>query len=63
MEDTLRGFIEETKEKVRNVFMPVRVAVCGRKYSPGLFETLEVIGKEETLKRLKNAIEFLKKNI
>lgn len=63
LENSLRGFIEETGEKVRNVFMSLRVAITGRKFSPGLFETMKVIGKEETLIRIKNAINFLKTNI
>ncbi len=34
------------------MFQPIRVAVCGRKNAPPLFETLEVLGRETTLKRL-----------
>jgi glutamyl-tRNA synthetase len=33
------------------MFQPIRVAVCGRKNAPPLFETLEVLGKETTLAR------------
>jgi glutamyl/glutaminyl-tRNA synthetase len=35
------------------------VAVCGRKNAPGLFETLEVLGKETTLARIERAIKKL----
>jgi glutamyl-tRNA synthetase len=38
------------------MFQPIRVAVCGRKNAPGLFETLEVLGKETTLARIGQAI-------
>jgi glutamyl-tRNA synthetase len=41
------------------MFQPIRVAVCGRKNAPGLFETLEVLGKETTLSRIALAIEKL----
>jgi glutamyl-tRNA synthetase len=37
------------------MFQPIRVAVCGRKNAPPLFETLEVLGKEKTLARLSEA--------
>jgi glutamyl-tRNA synthetase len=39
------------------MFQPIRVAVCGRKNAPPLFETLEVLGKEITLKRIEQAIQ------
>jgi glutamyl-tRNA synthetase len=39
------------------MFQPIRVAVCGRKNAPPLFETLQVLGKETTLKRIDKAIQ------
>jgi glutamyl-tRNA synthetase len=41
------------------MFQPIRVAVCGRKNAPPLFETLEVMGKEKTLRRVDHAISML----
>jgi glutamyl-tRNA synthetase len=41
------------------MFQPIRVAVCGRKNAPPLFETLEVLGRETALKRIERAIERL----
>jgi hypothetical protein len=38
------------------MFQPIRVAVCGRKNAPPLFETLEVLGRETTLARIEQAI-------
>jgi glutamyl-tRNA synthetase len=38
------------------MFQPIRVAVCGRKNAPPLFETLEVLGKDVTLARVAEAI-------
>jgi glutamyl-tRNA synthetase len=38
------------------MFQPIRVAVCGRKNAPPLFETLEVLGRETTLARIELAI-------
>jgi glutamyl-tRNA synthetase len=41
------------------MFQPIRVAVCGRKAAPPLFETLEVLGRETSLKRIGQAIELI----
>jgi glutamyl-tRNA synthetase len=38
------------------MFQPIRVAVCGRKNAPPLFQTLEVLGKEVTLARIGQAL-------
>jgi glutamyl-tRNA synthetase len=39
----------------RKAFEPIRIAVTGSKVSPGLFESIELLGKDETLKRLSAA--------
>ena len=44
--------VEELGMKPRNAFGPVRVAVTGRRISPPLFESLELLGREESLARL-----------
>jgi glutamyl-tRNA synthetase len=41
--------------KAGQMFQPIRVAVCGRKNAPPLFDTLEVLGQDVVLKRLDNA--------
>jgi glutamyl-tRNA synthetase len=43
--------------KAGQMFQPIRVAVCGRKNAPPLFETLEVLGRETTLARIERAIQ------
>jgi len=60
IEQTLRSFCETSGVKPRGVFMPVRIAVTGRKASPGLFETMEVIGKPLVQARMRQAILRLK---
>jgi len=57
LDQSLRAAAQELGVKAGQMFQPIRVAVCGRKNAPPLFETLEVLGKETTLKRLKQAIE------
>ena len=52
LEAALRGGAERLKIKAGQMFQPIRVAVCGRKNAPPLFETLEVLGRETCLKRI-----------
>jgi glutamyl-tRNA synthetase len=42
--------------KAGQMFQPIRVAVCGRKNAPPLFETLEVLGQQTTIERISEAI-------
>jgi glutamyl-tRNA synthetase len=59
LEQRLRGLAEELGLKTGQLFMPIRVAVTGRTVSPGLFETLRVLGAERSLERLARAREKL----
>lgn len=53
---TLRAVVESREGKPRDVFQPVRVALAGTTVSPGIFETLHLIGRGESLKRLDAAL-------
>lgn len=57
LDAALRAASQELKIKPGQMFQPIRVAVCGRKNSPPLFETLVVLGRETSLKRIEEAIE------
>jgi glutamyl-tRNA synthetase len=59
LDHALRTAAQELGMKAGQMFQPIRVAVCGRKNAPPLFETLEVVGKETTLVRIENAIRML----
>jgi len=59
MDQALRAAAQELGVKAGQMFQPIRVAVCGRKNAPPLFETLEVLGKETTLSRIEQAIRKL----
>ncbi len=50
------ALIGERGLKPRNAFGPVRVAITGRRISPPLFESLELLGKERSLARLAAAV-------
>jgi glutamyl-tRNA synthetase len=52
IEEALRAFAERIGQKPRQAFAPVRRAVTGSNVSPGLFESLELLGKDESLSRL-----------
>jgi glutamyl-tRNA synthetase len=52
IEEALRTLVDELGEKPRTAFQPIRLAVTGSKISPGLFESLELLGREESLRRL-----------
>jgi glutamyl/glutaminyl-tRNA synthetase len=55
IEAALREWAEREGLKPREAFQPVRIAVTGSKISPGLFESLELLGKEKSLERLRVA--------
>ncbi len=59
LNDALRAAAQDMGLKAGQMFQPIRVAVCGRKNAPPLFETLEVLGKEKTLQRIEQAISKL----
>jgi glutamyl-tRNA synthetase len=59
LDHVLRAAARELGLKAGQMFQPIRVAVCGRKNAPPLFETLEVLGKETTLQRIEQALPLL----
>jgi glutamyl-tRNA synthetase len=56
VEEALRGVAESTGTKPGKVFQPVRVAIAGQTVSPGIFETVALLGREETLSRIDAAL-------
>jgi glutamyl-tRNA synthetase len=59
IETALRGLAERLELKPRQAFQPIRVAVTGSKVSPGLFESLELLGRDESLARIEAARRML----
>jgi glutamyl-tRNA synthetase len=57
IEAALRGLAAKLELSPRKAFEPIRIAVTGSKVSPGLFESIELLGKDETLRRLSAAVE------
>ncbi|HEV3130138.1 MAG TPA: glutamate--tRNA ligase [Solirubrobacteraceae bacterium] len=57
VEAALRGLVQARQVKPGAVFQPVRVAIAGTTVSPGIFESVALLGREETLRRIDQALE------
>jgi glutamyl-tRNA synthetase len=60
VEQALRELVESRGVKPVQVFQPVRVAIAGTTVSPGIFESVAVLGREQTLARIDRALECLR---
>ncbi|HVU05114.1 MAG TPA: glutamate--tRNA ligase [Polyangiaceae bacterium] len=58
LEAAFKAWLEASGIKMKDVAQPVRVALSGRKASPGLFDVMVVLGRETTLARLDRAIQL-----
>jgi glutamyl-tRNA synthetase len=52
--------VQETGQKMVTLAQPVRVALTGKTASPGLYEIISILGRDETLRRLHKAMEIAK---
>jgi glutamyl-tRNA synthetase len=59
LEEALRGAAASLGLKAGPMFQPIRVAVCGRRNAPPLFETMAVLGRDVCLARIRKAEEKL----
>ncbi len=57
IEAALKQLCDDLGETPRTVYLPIRVAATGSRVSPGLYESLELLGREVTLARLRAAAE------
>lgn len=60
IEKIFHGFADKKNLKLGKIAQPVRVAVVGKAESPGIYEVLEILGKERTLQRLEKAISMIR---
>ncbi|HEU4684394.1 MAG TPA: glutamate--tRNA ligase [Nitrospira sp.] len=56
-EEAFKQLVEQEGMKMGQLAQPVRVALTGRTASPGLFDVMEVLGRERTLDRLRQGLE------
>jgi glutamyl-tRNA synthetase len=54
LEVTLKALCERLEAKPKTVYLPIRVAVTGSRISPGLYESLELLGRDVSLARLRH---------
>ena len=54
LDQAVRGFAEETGRKLGKVAQPLRAALTGKTTSPGIFDVLDVLGRAESLARIKD---------
>jgi glutamyl-tRNA synthetase len=57
VEAALREVVEKRGAKPGQVFQPVRVALAGQTVSPGIFETIALLGRDQTLERIDRALQ------
>jgi glutamyl-tRNA synthetase len=57
IETALRGVVDARGVKPGKVFQPVRVAIAGQTVSPGIFESVALLGRDESLRRIDAALE------
>jgi len=60
LEKTFMSFLDETGVKFKRLAQPLRVALTGKTVSPGLFEVMEVLGKERVLERMDLALTHIR---
>jgi glutamyl/glutaminyl-tRNA synthetase len=61
IEDMLRGLAEEKQVGLGKVAQPLRVAICGGAVSLPIFDSIQMLGKERTLKRIDKTIQYVER--
>jgi glutamyl-tRNA synthetase len=56
-------YVEREGLKLAQLAHPARLALTGKTFSPGIFETIELIGKEKSLTRLQQAIQYIEQHL
>jgi glutamyl-tRNA synthetase len=52
LQEALAQYLEDESIRFKVIAQPIRVAITGRKASPGLFETMEVLGQDSVVQRM-----------
>ncbi len=63
IESAMRGLTESTGLKTGQLFTPIRVATSAKRIAPPLFESIEVLGRERTLERLREGLRLFEAHI
>jgi glutamyl-tRNA synthetase len=59
VEAALSAVVERSGQKPKDVYQPIRVAITGTTVSPGIFDSLAALGREESLRRIEDALRRL----
>lgn len=59
-ESSMQQFLEENKLSPKQVYTFLREAISGQQVTPPLFESMEILGKDKVISRIKTAVHFLK---
>jgi glutamyl-tRNA synthetase len=62
VQSALDGVVERLEAKPGQVFQPIRVALTGKTVSPGIYESVTLMGKDETLSRIDRALAHAREN-
>ncbi len=63
IEEAIKSYATGSSLKLGDVAQPLRLAVTGRTVSPGLFEIMEILGKDKVTQRIKLALDYISGNI
>ncbi len=63
IEELFLSFLEETGLKFGKLGPAVRLALTGKTNSPGIYEIINILGKDKTIERLNSAVEFVTKKV
>jgi glutamyl-tRNA synthetase len=63
IEGSLRELMERESIGAAKILQPIRVAITGTSVSPGIFESLEVLGRETSVRRLQSALQRLRSTV
>ena len=59
LEKTFISFLEEKEIKLKKIAQPLRIALTGKTASPGIFEVMQVLGKEKIVDRIRKAVDHI----
>ncbi len=59
LEKTFISFLEEKEIKLKKIAQPLRIALTGKTASPGIFEVMQVLGKETVVDRIRKAVDHI----
>ena len=61
LEKIFVSFLDQKEIKLKKIAQPLRMALTGKTASPGIFEVMQVLGKEKTVERIKRAVDHIRK--